>query len=302
MRSLYRIAKFALQDIFRNIGLSFMTVFILVLMLLSVNTLWSLDVVTKQAVKLVREQVTISFYLVPNVSDEQVNEIKTYISTFPEVVSMKLVSKEDVFNSFKERHKFSPEVLEALNELGSNPFGPTITIRTREPGDYRKIIDALSVPEYQPIIENKSFDGNEGALDRIQLITSRIEKIGLGLSLLFAIIAFFIIFNTIRAAIQSQRVEISIKRLVGANNWFIRGPYVFEAIIYALLSAGITIALVFFSLHWLDQYISIIFANGFSLTNYYQSNMLYLFGIQALAVLVLTNLSSGLAMRRQLKV
>ena len=302
MRSLYRITKFAFQDIVRNIGLSFMTVFILVLMLLSVNTLWSLDVLTKQAVQLVREQVTISFYISSTATDEQVNEVKAYISTFPEVVSLRLVSSEDVLKSFKERHKFSPEVLEALTELGSNPFGPTLTIRTREPGDYRKIIEAISVPEYEPIIENKSFDGNESALDRIQLITSRIEKIGLGLSLLFAIIAFFIIFNTIRAAIQSQRVEISIKRLVGANNWFIRGPYVLEAVIYALLSTGITIALVFFGLHWIDQYISIIFVNGFSLTKYYQSNMLYLFGIQALAVLVLTNLSSGLAMRRQLKV
>lgn len=302
MRSLFRIAKFAFQDIGRNIGLSFMTVFILVLMLLSVNTLWSLDVITKQAVQLVREQVTISFYLSPNATDQQVKELKSYVATFQEIVSLKLVSKEDVLKTFKERHKFSPEVLEALNELGGNPFGPTITVRTKEPGDYRKIIDALSVPEYQPIIENKSFDGNESALDRIQLITSRIERVGLGLSLLFAVIAFFIIFNTIRAAIQSQKVEISIKRLVGANNWFIRGPYLLEAVIYAILSTLITIALVFTAFHWLDQYISIIFTNGFSLTKYYQSNMLYLFGIQAIAVLVLTNLSSGLAMRRQLKV
>ena len=302
MRSLYRIAKYALQDIGRNIGLSFMTVFILVLMLLSVNTLWSLDVITKQAVKLVREQVTISFYLSPTASDKDVNEIKSYIATFPEVVNLKYISKDEVLKSFKDRHKFSPEVLEALSELGGNPFGPTITVRTKEPGDYRKIIEALSVPEYEPLIENKSFDGNESALDRIQLITSRIEKIGLGLSLLFAVIAFFIIFNTIRVAIQSQKVEISIKRLVGANNWFIKGPYLLEAILYTVLSISITIGIVFGAFHWLDQYISIIFSNGFSLTNYYRSNMLYLFGIQALAVLVLTNVSSGLAMRRQLKV
>ncbi|MFA6105154.1 MAG: permease-like cell division protein FtsX [Patescibacteria group bacterium] len=302
MRSLYRIAKFALQDIGRNFGLSFMTVFILVLMLLSVNTLWSLDIITKQALQLVRDQVTISFYLAPTVTEQQVKELKSYVATFPEVTSLKLVSKEEVLKTFQDRHRLSPEVLEALDELGGNPFGPTITIRTKEPGDYRKIIDALSVPEYEPIIENKSFDGNESALDRIQLITSRIERVGLGLSLLFAVIAFFIIFNTIRAAIQSQKVEISIKRLVGANNLFIRGPYLLEAAIYALVSTAITIVIVFTSLHWLDQYISIVFANGFSLTNYYQSNMLYLFGIQALAVLVLTNLSSGLAMRRQLKV
>lgn len=301
-RSLYRITKFAFQEIGRNLGLSFMTVFILVLMLLSVNTLWSLDIVTKQAVQMVRDQVTISFYLSPQANDHDVAEIKSYIATYPEVTSLNVVSKDDVLNAFKTRHRMSPEVLSALTELGGNPFGPTIVIRTKEPGDYKKIIDALAVPEYEPLIESKSFDGNESALDRIQVITSRIERVGFGLSILFAVIAFLIIFNTIRVAIQSQRIEISIKRLVGASNLFIRGPYWVEAGIFTLVSITITIVVVIFSLQWLDRYIGIIFSNQFSLTNYYLSHMLYLFGIQALAVLLLTIMSSGLAMRRQLKV
>lgn len=302
MRSLYRITKFALQDIGRNLGLSFMTIFILVLMLLSVNTLISLDVVTRKAVQMVREQVTMSFYLTPDVSDSNVSEIKSYIATFPEVTALQVVSRDDALKSFQNRHKYSPEVLAALTELGGNPFGPTITVRTKQPGDYKKIIDALSVPEYEPLIESKSFDGNESALDKVQLITSRIERIGLGLSLLFAVIAFLIIFNTIRVSIQSQRIEISIKRLVGASNIFIRGPYWLEAAIFTILSIGITVGVVFVSLGWIDQYIGIIFSDQFSLTNYYLSNMLSVFGIQAVAVLFLTIMSSGLAMRRQLKV
>lgn len=302
MRSFYRILKFAFQDIVRNLGLSFMTVFILVLMLLSVNTLWSLDIVTKKAVQMVRDQVTISFYLSPDITDQNIKELKSYISTFPEVVQLIYISRDDVLKNFRSNHQYSPEILQALAELGGNPFGPTITIRTSEPGDYRKIIDALSVPEYQPLIESKSFDGNEAALDQIQLITNRIERIGLGLSLLFAVIAFLIIFNTIRVAIQSQRIEIGIKRLVGANNWFIRGPYWLEAGIFTIVSIATTIFIVLVSLHWLDRYIGIVFNYQFSLTDYYLSHMLYLFGIQAIVVLLLTIISSGFAMRRQLKV
>ncbi len=302
MRSFYRIAKFAFQDIVRNLGLSFMTVFILVLMLLSVNTLWSLDIVTRKAVQMVRDQVTISFYLTSDIADQNVKELKSYLSTFPEVVELKYSSREDVLKTFKNTHKYSLEILQALDELGGNPFGPTITLRTKEPGDYKKIIDALSVPEYEPLIESKSFDGNESALDQVQLITSRIERVGLGLSLLFAVIAFLIIFNTIRVAIQSQRIEISIKRLVGANNWFIRGPYWLEAAIFTVVSIIITILTVFVALNWLDPYIGIVFGYRFSLTDYYVSHMLYVFGIQAIAVLLLTIISSGLAMRRQLKV
>lgn len=301
MRSLYRITKFALQDIARNFGLSVMTVLILVLMLLSVNTLISLDIVTKRAVQMVRDQVTISFYLSSEVAEQNIKELRSYILTFPEVVELNFMSREDVLKTFKKNHQYSPEILQALDELGGNPFGPTITVRTREPGDYRKILEALSVPEYEPLIESKSFTGNEPALDRIQLITNRIEKIGFGLSLLFGIIAFLIIFNTVRVTIHGQRIEISIKRLVGANNWFIRGPYWLEAGIFTVMSIAMTMVIVFVSLGWLDRYIGIVLGNQFSLTDYYRSHMLYLFGIQAIAVLILTIVSSSFAMRRQLK-
>ena len=301
MQSFFRILKFAFQDLGRNFSLSFMTVFILVLMLLSVNTLWSLDVLTKAAVEAVKKQIDISIYFVPEATDKNVNEIKSYVGMFPEVTNIKLQSKEDVLASFREQHKLQKEALDALDELGKNPFGPTMIVKTKEPKDYKKIIDALNVPEYENLIEAKSFDNHEDAIERLQNITNRIEKIGFGLTILFALISFLIIFNTIRAAINTQRMEINIKRLVGASNWFIRGPYFIESLVFTIFSVAFTMAIVFLGLNWIDPYLAVVLPSGFSLTNYFQSNMLMLFGAQALAVLLLTILSSGLAMRKQLR-
>lgn len=301
MQSFLRVLKFAFQDLVRNLSLSFMTVFILVLMLLSVNTLWSLDVLTKAAVEAVKKQIDISIYFVPEATDKNVNEIKSYVGMFPEVTDIKLQSKEEVLASFREQHKLQKEALDALDELGKNPFGPTMIIKTKEPQDYKKIIDALNVPEYENLIEAKSFDNHEGAIERLQNITNRIERIGFGLTILFALISFLIIFNTIRVAISTQRMEINIKRLVGASNWFIRGPYLVESLVFTIFSVAFTMAIVFLGLRWIDPYLAVVLPNGFSLTNYFYSNMLMLFGAQALAVLLLTLLSSGLAMRKQLK-
>jgi len=301
MQSFFRVIKFAFQDLGRNFSLSFMTVFILVLMLLSVNTLWSLDVLTKAAVDAVKKQIDVGIYFVPEATDKNVEEIRAYIAMFPEVVDIKLQSKEEVLASFREQHKLQPEALDALDELGKNPFGPTLTIRTKEPEDYKKIIDALSVPEYENLIEAKSFDNHEDAIERLQNITNRIEKIGFGLTILFAVISFLIIFNTIRVAINTQRMEINIKRLVGASNWFIRGPYLVESLVFTVFSVAFTMGVVFLGLRWIDPYLAVVLPNGFSLTNYFQSNMLMLFGAQALAVLLLTVVSSGLAMRKQLR-
>ncbi|HRY36976.1 MAG TPA: permease-like cell division protein FtsX [Candidatus Magasanikbacteria bacterium] len=302
MHSIYRIIKFSLQDLGRNFGLSTMTVFILILMLLSVNVLWGVDILTKQATSLVKEQINISLYFKAETTDKNLEEVQKYLSVLPEITEMNLVTRDQVLDSFKNRHKLSSEVLSALEELKENPFGPTLIIKTREPQDYKKILQAVDVPEYDALIETKSFEGNEEGIEKIQNITNRIEKIGFGLSALFAIISFLIIFNTIRVSIYTQRIEISIKRLVGASSWFIRGPYMVEAFIFALLSVSITFGLIYLALHFLDPYLSIVFSNGFTLTNYYNSHIILLTGIQFVSVLLLTFISSGLAMRKQLKV
>ncbi len=302
MYPIFRILKFTFQDIARNFSLSFMTVFILILMLLSVNTLWAVDVLTGEAVRVVKNQIDVSLYFIPEATPKEVDNIKTYIQMFPEVTEVTIRSKEEVLNSFESNYKLNKEVLAALAELGGNPFGPTMVVKTKEPKDYKKVIEALDVPEYAHLIEARSFDDHEEALDRFQNITNRVERVGWGLAVLFAFIAFLIIFNTIRVAIYTQRTEISIKRLVGASNWFIRGPYLLESIIFTTVSIIATIALVFLALRWIDPYLSVVFPDNFSLTNYYKSHILWLFGLQTLAVLILTVVSSCLAMRKQLKV
>lgn len=302
MALFFRSVKYALQDIGRNFGMSFMTVFILILMLLSVNTLWSVEVVTNEAIKLVKNQINVSVYFSAEATDKNIAEIEKYVKSFPEVVEVTMLGRENVLESFRERHRLSAEILQALDELGGNPFGPTAIIKTREPGDYQKIVTALDLPEYDNLIEAKSFDENREAIDKINNITKRLETMVLGIAILFAIISFLVIFNTVRVAIQSQRMEIGIKRLVGASNWFIRGPYVLESIVFTIISVALTAGLVFWGLGYVDKYLAVVFPSAFSLTNYYFSHILYIFGAQAVAVLLLTILSSGLAMRRQLKV
>lgn len=301
MRSIFRVIKYALQDLGRNFGLSSMTVFILILMLLSVNILWSVDVLTQQATGLVKDQINISLYFKSETTDKNMEEVEKYLSNLPEIIQMQKVSREEVLETFKNRHKLSIEVLSALDELEENPFGPTLIIKTKEPQDYKKVLLAVDVPEYDALIETKSFEGNEEGIEKIQNITNRIEQVGFGLAVIFAIISFLIIFNTIRVAIHTQRVEISIKRLVGASTWFIRGPYIVEAFIFALFSVSLTFSIIYAVLYWVDPYLSIVFSNGFTLTNYYNLHIILLISLQFVSVLLLTFISSGMAMSKQLR-
>ena len=302
MLSLFRIIKFALQDMVRNFSLSFMTVLILVLMLLSVNTLTVVNVITKEAVQTVKDQIDVSVYFSNDANDEQIQEVKSYIDSFPEVTDITYLDRDQVLAQFKEQHKDNTEIVASLDELGENPLGPTMIIKTREPQDYQKVITALTIPEYESIIEAKTFGDTEKAISRIQVVTTQVERFTLTISVLFAVIAFFIIFNTIRVAIYTQRIEISIKKLVGATSWFVRGPYIAESFIFSIISVFVSYIIIKIVLHFVDPYMAIIFQREAILVNYYQANLLYLLTIQFLVVLFLTVMSSLLAMRKHLKV
>lgn len=301
MLSLLRIVRFALQDVVRNFSLSFMTVLILVLMLLSVNTVFMVDVLTKQAAASVKEQIDVSIYFDHEASEDEIVEIREYVASFPEVVTINYYTADEVLAQFREAHQNNPEILSSLDELGENPLGPTMIVKVREPEYYRKVIDALDVPEYENIIEAKTFADTEKAIDRIHTITTQVERFSLILSGFFAIIAFIIIFNTVRVAIYTQRTEITIKKLVGATNWFIRSPYIITSLFFSITSVIIAYLIMLATANLLDPYIGVVFQTEPFLTAHFKSNILLLGGIQFFAVLLLTIISTMIAMRKYLR-
>jgi len=114
------------------------------------------------------------------------------------------------------------------------------------------------------------------------------------------VISVIIIFNTIRMAIYISREEISIMRLVGASDAYVRGPFVFEGMMYGIISAVITLVLFYPIALWLGPYTQQFFGD-INLFMYYTSN----FGIIFLSIMgtgvFLGALSSYLAVKKYLR-
>ncbi len=302
MFSFLRVVKFAFQDFFRNFSLSIMTILMLVLMLLSTNVFVSVRALTDRAVASVQDQIDVSIYFNPQSPQEKITEVQTHLKSFPEVVTSTFLSQEDVLKKFKETHSKNEQILSSLDELGENPLGATLIVKTRDPKDYEKIISALNVPEYEQVIEAKTFATTENTIDRIHTITTNVQKFVLILGILFTVISLLVIFNTIRVAIYTHRTEISIKKLVGATNWFIRGPYIIQSLIFSVVSVILTFAIILAVVRFIDPYIQVVFAEPAFLTTYFFSHILVLFGIELGAVFLLTLLTTSIAMRKYLKV
>jgi cell division transport system permease protein len=137
------------------------------------------------------------------------------------------------------------------------------------------------------------------------------EEAGSVIALILIVVAMIIVFNTIRLIIYSARDEISVMKLVGASNIYVRGPFVVSGIMYGIVSALITLILMAAFAYWSDAVIlklaGVELAANFALvvnilSDYFLKNFTQIFLIIMGAGIVLGGISSYIAARRYLKV
>ena len=303
MVTFFRAIKFGIQNAWRNFGLSTITITILVLMVLSINVVFAIGALTNQAISTVKNQVDISIFFQSDAEESQVAEVQTVLSSFPEVKEVTLQTPDEVLEAFRNRHARDEDIQYSLAELEENPLGATLIVRTQEPGQYESILRAIDVPEYDGIIEARTFDDTGEIISRIDSVTSRAKNIALAVTILFGIVAFLVVASAIRVAIFTQREEIGIQKLVGAGNWFIRAPFMVEVVLYCTVAMVISLVLLYFGITLTDPYIRSMFgAQSFSLLDVFSSNGLWLFGAEFISLILLCMISGSIAMRRFLRV
>ena len=300
--SFLRIIKFAFQNFFRNIWLSLATISVIMLTLLSVSFLGFLNVLTREAVESIKERVDVSVYFKPEVTPQEVKAVKEKLSSLDKIKNITFISREDSLKFLQEKHKNEILVQESLAELGANPLGDTLVIQAAELNYYPLILEALEQSQYKGLIEDRNYEDNQIFLKKIYAVTDKIKMIGFVISIVFAAISVLIVFNTVRIAIYSHSEEISIMKLVGADNWFIRAPFLVETLIYAVVGTITTILVLIPIIQFADPYILDFFDNSFSLFAYYMSHIAYFSLWHFVGTLVLTVIASFIAVGRYLDV
>ncbi|MBN1585481.1 hypothetical protein JW899_03890 [Candidatus Uhrbacteria bacterium] len=297
-----RIIKFAFQDFFRNFWLSLATVSVLTLTLLTVNGLIAVNFLGKMAISEAEDRVDVGIHFRPEIGEERIQTVKITLMGMPEVRDVEYVSPAESLRRFSEQYGDDALVIESLGEVDGNPFGSTLVVRARSIGDYEKIIKTLDDPAFAEIIEERDFDDRQEIIGRIETISRRIEAFGLGASAAIAIVTFLIVLNTIRVSIYTHREEIRIMRLVGASNGFIRGPFYVQAVAWSVLAvaltAAVTVPTVFFVQPYLERFFG---STSVDLVGFYRVNLLEIFGVQLLAVMAMSIITTKMATARYLR-
>ena len=301
--TLSRVIKFSLQNFWRNFWLSVVTVTIITLSLVSVSILGALNIISSEALSRLEERIDISVYLKPELTLAEVQAVKTQVESLAGVKAVELVNAEDALNRFRERHSSNPLIAEALLEIGEKPLGASLVVKAISDQGYQEILDEVTSENFSAYVQNARYDDYRRVIQAITDLSTKLTNVGEIISLIFLIISLLVVFNTIRMNIYTHREEISIMRLVGASNSFIRMPFVLEGILYALLATLITAAIFFPGLSAVQPYVNGFF-NGyqFDLVQYFTEHSLSFFGWQFIGACVLSMIASYVAMRRYLRV
>ena len=301
--SLARIIKFALQNFWRNVWLSVVTVTIIVLTLSSLTSLVLINVVTDHALDSVKGKFAIALTFTPDISLDRVEEFRDTFRDLPYITAADLITPEESLKLFQDKHAADPTIMGALQALTENPFGATLTLKPTSIEYYRTLNKKIEELELDRMIERTDTGSYERIVTRLEGVSSRVRTFGYAVSGFFALISLLIVFNAIRMGIYSHRDEIAIMRLVGATNAFIRGPFLIEAMLYTGIATLLFWALLIPAASALSPQLNLFLGGlGFDLQGYLMANLWNILGFETIAMLALTLLSSWVAMARYLKV
>lgn len=194
--------------------------------------------------KTIEEEQGMQVFIIEEADSKEVQEVRDMISSIDGVASATIYTKQDALDEMKVKLKDNQEVL-AGYDGDNNIFPDSVIVKLTDlekSAEVQEKIYQIQINGKNYIDEIRSSDKTINALiniaNGIKIVT------GVLLVLLIAI-SVFIISNTIKLTVHARRKEISIMKYVGATNSFIRWPFIVEGIIIGIISALLTILIIY---------------------------------------------------------
>ncbi|ACV21950.1 permease-like cell division protein FtsX [Slackia heliotrinireducens] len=246
MSSLIYFFKESLTGFTRNLGTTLGSIITIFLSLFIIGLFLVSGAIVNNIVLSVEDKVSITAYIGDEAEQEAIDAMMATIEGMDGVESVNFTSKEQALENFRNSTSSNPEIVDQLD--GMNPLPASIDIELDEAQEVEDVVAQIQEnPDFQAICDSPDnpadslrFGGQE-TVERLFSVTNYIRYIGIALIALLVFIALVFINNTIRLAILARRREIGIMRLVGASNGFIRGPFLMEASLHAVIGAVLAI-------------------------------------------------------------
>ena len=234
-RIFFRSIRDAFKSVVRNFSLSFASIMCTTITLILVAVAMVAAANVSNATKLIEDELTVVVYLNGDVTSEQIENIKTELNSYKNVLETTYKSKDEWKLEMSEYDDSFKTVLDYLDE---NPLNDSFVVKVKdvkklsETSEFIKGIEGVDTVKY-----------GEGMVENVISVFDVIQKVVLVVVIALVLVTGFLISNTIKLTIFSRRGEIEKMRLVGASNITIKLPFLFEGFIIGVVGSIIPICI-----------------------------------------------------------
>lgn len=232
MIRLFYYWKEGIRNIFKHGFMSIAAILIMVACLLLTGTFTLIAYNIDRSINKLQQSNEIVVFIDESIPTEDAEKLENEFNLIDNIATIQFESRDEALSAYREELGNDATILDSFNE-SNNPLRNSFIFTFKDPlltEETLMMIEAIEgvarVRADQPTIEK---------LIRVQEVFNLIT---LAMVIALTVISIFIISNTVKLAMFARREEISIQKMVGATNWFIRWPFVIEGMIIGL-TAGI---------------------------------------------------------------
>ena len=224
------LVKKGISSIWKNFLMSFASFCILMVSLLLVSCAVLLMMNVNKIMSNIEDTNEITIYLKEDISDKQVEHIKSVLEKNQDITDVKYYSKEQALDDFRDN---MAEYSELLDYLDKNPMPETFLVRVKDLSKIRHVVNTIN--DIEGVEQTKAPYDFASVLVQIR---NTFSVIGSAVLIALVVVSVVIVSNSIRTSVFARRNEISIMRYVGATSGFIKAPFFVEGMFIGILSGA----------------------------------------------------------------
>ena len=224
------LVKKGISSIWKNFLMSFASFCILMVSLLLVSCAVLLMMNVNKIMSNIEDTNEITIYLKEDISDKQVEHIKSVLEKNQDITDVKYYSKEQALDDFRDN---MAEYSELLDYLDKTPMPETFLVRVKDLSKIRHVVNTVN--DIEGVEQTKAPYDFASVLVQIR---NTFTLIGGAVLIALVVVSIVIVSNSIRTSVFARRNEISIMRYVGATSGFIKAPFFVEGMFIGILAGA----------------------------------------------------------------
>lgn len=236
--------KEAIVNIIKNGLMTFASIITVASCVFILITSYNIAANIDNTLQTIDDQIGLTVFINDSVKAEDVTDLYNDLVNTEHIESVTFVSSEEAYDNFKESLDGNDEMLEGLPKETLLPRSFEIYL------DDNANLDIVLKKLEQDVGEDKSYSSVRHAKKQVEVIESATSALRWVSGILIVGLSFIgtiIIMNTIKITVNTRKNEITLMKYIGATDWFIRWPFIFEGIIIGLIGAAIPVIATYFT-------------------------------------------------------